>query len=255
MVVWSFIVIFLFFLQQCPAVVGFWLVPFQEPSAPLHQRHKGTRSWKKETYSPVKARTTEWKGLFVSSSTTTSLFTLSRAGDAFLELAKSTRTMDSNLNDNNNNTVTGCTKEESALFRRVGQALVEAGKAWTEDWMETTIAMEEASAAFSDLSKLIHNDADDDDDDIQKPTDSTSTSSSSTTWFSSRMYRTIADEFADASTIGGCVSIGPPSSVPNLQVIRDCLNELSSNCSSSSYSECFNEASNAIQALVLELEG
>lgn len=230
-------------------------MPFQEPSAQLHQRHKGTRSWKKETYSPVKARTTEWKDFFVSSSTTTSLFTLSRAGDAFLELAKSTRTTDSNLNDNDNNTVTECTKEESALFHRVGQALVEAGTAWTEDWMETTIAMEEASAAFSDLSKLIRNDADDDDDDdIQKPTDSTSTSTT-TTSFSSRIYRTIADEFADASTIGGCVSIGPPSSVPNLQVIRDCLNELSSNCSSSSYSECFNEASNAIQDLVLELEG
>jgi hypothetical protein len=43
----------------------------------------------------------------------------------------------------------------------------------------------------------------------------------------SDLYQKIAQELEDVSNISGCTSSGPPSSVPNMEAIRDYLLELS----------------------------
>ena len=117
-----------------------------------------------------------------------------------------------------------------ALLQQAGGALIEAGMQWTQDWGDVTIAMEDAANAFSKLSDDPHN--------TQELSD---------------LYSRIADELYDASTIEGCLSIGPPSSVPNLEAIRDILNDFDDG--NSDYNECIQQAANAIDALITELEG
>lgn len=97
------------------------------------------------------------------------------------------------------------------------QALMEAGNAWTSDWEQVTYACEDAAQAFRKLDSG---------------------------------FETIADELDDLSDIGGCTSVGPASSVPNLvelqrqfdnlaketgsnefKIISDAFGELAKECS------------------------
>jgi hypothetical protein len=62
------------------------------------------------------------------------------------------------------------------------RALEEAGHAWTVDWEQVTFACLDAANAFREIQN----------------------------------FEAIADQLQDLSEIGGCTSVGPASSVPNL---------------------------------------
>lgn len=88
------------------------------------------------------------------------------------------------------------------IDENVGHAMIKAGLAWTSDWSEVAEALEEASTAFWDvLSKK----------DIS-PTLQT-------------ICRSVAQELEDISTIEGCSSIGPATSIPNWIAIHRYLEE------------------------------
>lgn len=62
------------------------------------------------------------------------------------------------------------------------QALIQAGNAWTTDWEEVTYACADAADVLQNVEG----------------------------------YEKVASALHDLSEIGGCTSVGPPSSVPNL---------------------------------------
>ena len=70
---------------------------------------------------------------------------------------------------------------QDAAFVSPAQALIQAGNAWASDWEEVTYACADAAEAFRNAG-----------------------------------YDRIADELHDISEIGGCTSVGPATSVPNL---------------------------------------
>jgi len=71
--------------------------------------------------------------------------------------------------------------EDDAL-KSPAQALIDAGNAWTSNWEDVTYACSDAAEEFRKVNG----------------------------------YEKIADELKDLSEIGGCTSVGPASSVPNL---------------------------------------
>lgn len=83
------------------------------------------------------------------------------------------------------------------VSENAGAALIRAGQAWTVDWSEVTEAFEVASQEFY---KMVD---------------------------TNKLYESIAEELEDASTIEGCTSVGPPSSVPNLIAIKEHLEAIS----------------------------
>ena len=88
------------------------------------------------------------------------------------------------------------------IDENVGNALCQAGIAWSSDWSQVAEALEEASTAFWDvLSKK-----------NISPTLQT-------------ICRSVAQELEDISTIEGCSSIGPASSIPNWIAIHGYLEE------------------------------
>ena len=117
----------------------------------------------------------------------TALGSLEKAGDSFVSLSK--------LLD----------EPSACSFQSAGDALLQAHDSWTFDWTEVTMALADAATSFSKIS------------------DQFSESNSA----ASDLYQKISQELEDASNISGCSSIGPPSSVPNLEAIRNYLFELS----------------------------
>jgi hypothetical protein len=117
----------------------------------------------------------------------TALGSMKNAGDSFVSLSK--------LLD----------PPSASSFQSAGDALLQAHASWTVDWAEVTMALADAATSFSRIS------------------DQFSESNSA----ASDLYQKISLELEDASNISGCISIGPPSSVPNLEAIRDHLLELS----------------------------
>jgi hypothetical protein len=124
---------------------------------------------------------------FISRANPTALGTLKKAGDSFVSLS------------------TSLDEPAASCFQSAGDALLQAHDSWTVDWTEVTMALADAATSFSRIS------------------DHLSESNSA----ASHLYQKIAQELEDASNISGCTSIGPPSSVPNLEAIRDYLLKLS----------------------------
>ncbi|CAB9514245.1 expressed unknown protein [Seminavis robusta] len=82
----------------------------------------------------------------------------------------------------------------------VGNAMINAGKAWTTDWSLVAEALDEAASAFWDtLSKK------------NLPAGLQT------------ICRSVAQELEDISTIEGCSSVGPASSLPNWIAIHGYL--------------------------------
>jgi len=130
-------------------------------------------------------------------------------------------------------------------FQLAGEALLVANTYWKVDWTETTIAFADAASAF------------------QKIAENTSSSSSSSSVSShSILYQTIGDELHDASTISGCVSIGPMSCLPNLEIVQQCLQDLadlpppllSEKCDEDCLSTLWLKASKSLSNLIEEKE-
>lgn len=81
--------------------------------------------------------------------------------------------------------------EDDAL-QSPAQALIQAGNAWALDWEEVTFACSDAAEAFGKVTG----------------------------------YEKVAEDLQDLSLIGGCTSVGPPSSVPNLLDLQRHFKEL-----------------------------
>lgn len=88
------------------------------------------------------------------------------------------------------------------IDENVGKALCQAGIAWSSDWSQVAEALEEASRAFWDV--------------LSKKNISPTLQS---------ICRSVAQELEDISTIEGCSSIGPASSIPNWIAIHRYLEE------------------------------
>jgi hypothetical protein len=129
------------------------------------------------------------KSFITANPTATALGSLKKAGDSFVSLSKS---LDGE-------------PAAASSFQSAGDALLQAHYSWTVDWSDVTMALEDAAVCFFRISDLF------------------SEKNSAT----SELYQKIALELEDASNISCCISIGPPSSVPNLEAIRDHLLELS----------------------------
>jgi len=84
----------------------------------------------------------------------------------------------------------------------VGNAMCRAGVAWSSNWSQVAEALDEASKAFWDV--------------LSKKNISPTLQG---------ICRSVAQELEDISTIEGCSSIGPASSVPNWIAIHGYLNE------------------------------
>lgn len=81
--------------------------------------------------------------------------------------------------------------DDDALLQSAANSLIEAGNAWATDWEQVTFACADAAEALS----------------IEG-------------------FEQIADELRDISEIGGCSSVGPPSSVPNLEQLQRHFEEM-----------------------------
>ena len=108
----------------------------------------------------------------------------------------------------------------SNVNENAGDALIRAGQAWSVDWNDVTVALEDASQVFYTMK----------DDNL--------------------LYESIAQELEDASTIEGCISIGPPSSAPNLIAIQDHLEALAD---ADEGATVFREAAEALNGLIAKL--
>jgi hypothetical protein len=102
---------------------------------------------------------------------------LKKAGDSFVSLSK--------LSD----------PPSDSSFQSAGDALVQAHASWTVDWTEVTMALADAVTSISRMS------------------DQFSESNSA----AADLHQEILLEREVASNISGCMSIGPPSSAPNLE--------------------------------------
>lgn len=134
------------------------------------------------------------------------------------------------LHDRNGLTEAGeilVTESENENLCMAGQALVQSATAWDNEWADVTMGFSEASACFYSL-------AEEEQESCVKD-----------------LYTGVADELEDASTIQGCTSVGPPSSIPNLVEIQRLFLDLSS--SEHKDLTFFRNAANAIGRLIDEI--
>lgn len=118
----------------------------------------------------------------------------------------------------------------SPHFQSAGEALCLAHNGWKVDWVDVTNAFGDASNSFLKLS----------------------TTTKGTR--AGELYELIAQELQDASNIQGCTSIGPPSSVPNLEAISESLTALANLEEKLPFSDLLSEASDAILSLMEDVE-
>jgi hypothetical protein len=112
----------------------------------------------------------------------------------------------------------------------VGNALIAAGRAWSTDWSVVTESLEEASTILLLLSSstLSSSSSSSSSDTLLAATTKSSSSSTNSVITPApsllpELWRAIAVELKDISTIEGCSSVGPPSSIPNWMTIHDLL--------------------------------
>lgn len=126
------------------------------------------------------------------------LQSLKKAGESFLAISDELATAsekDSKLEMSN---------DIERAFGLAGHAFIKAHEAWTYDWDDVTVEFLDASKQFYQISTCYQSH----DKSLQI------------------LYENIARELEDASTITGCLSVGPPASVPNLEAVRDSLYEV-----------------------------
>ena len=113
-------------------------------------------------------------------------------------------------NDNVNEEEATCDAESSmiragnllkGINEDAGSAICRAASSWSRDWSKVAEALEEAAHAFWDISKK---------EDLSPKLQN--------------ICRSVAQELEDVSTIEGCTSIGPATSVPNWIEISSYLN-------------------------------
>jgi len=100
-------------------------------------------------------------------------------------------------------------KEIQALLLQAGTHLVNAGTAWTTDWDVVRDDMYSASQSFYDISNVFG--SANIDESLELGT----------------LFEQIGKELEDISNIGGCCSVGPPCSSPNLLAVEECLVSIS----------------------------
>jgi len=100
-------------------------------------------------------------------------------------------------------------KEIQALLLQAGTHLVNAGNAWTSDWDVVRDCMYSAAKSFYDISNVFG--SANIDESLELGT----------------LFEQIGSELEDISNIGGCCSVGPPCSSPNLLAVEECLVSIS----------------------------
>eukprot|EP00985_Skeletonema_marinoi_P006123 scaffold2657_cov155-Skeletonema_marinoi.AAC.3 len=100
-------------------------------------------------------------------------------------------------------------KEIQALLLQAGTHLVNAGTAWATDWDVVRDDMYSASQSFYDISNVFG--SANIDESLELGT----------------LFEQIGKELEDISNIGGCCSVGPPCSSPNLLAVEECLVSIS----------------------------
>lgn len=100
-------------------------------------------------------------------------------------------------------------KEIQALLLEAGTSLVSAGEAWSSDWDAVRDGMHSASKAFRSISDVFGSANIDESMPLGV------------------LFENIGVELEDVSNIGGCASVGPPCSVPNLLAVEEYLIEIS----------------------------
>jgi hypothetical protein len=100
-------------------------------------------------------------------------------------------------------------KEIQALLLQAGTHLVHAGNAWTSDWDVVRDCMYSAAKSFYDISNVFG--SANIDESLELGT----------------LFEKIGSELEDISNIGGCCSVGPPCSSPNLLAVEECLVSIS----------------------------
>ena len=100
-------------------------------------------------------------------------------------------------------------KEIQALLLQAGTHLVNAGTAWTTDWDVVRDSMYSASQSFYSISNVFG--SANIDESLELGT----------------LFEQIGNELNDISNIGGCCSVGPPCSSPNLLAVEECLVSIS----------------------------
>jgi len=100
-------------------------------------------------------------------------------------------------------------KEIQALLLQAGTHLVNAGTAWTTNWDVVRDCMYSASQSFYDISNVFG--SANIDESLELGT----------------LFEQIGKELEDISNIGGCCSVGPPCSSPNLLAVEECLVSIS----------------------------
>jgi len=123
------------------------------------------------------------------------LDSLRKAGDSFISISQVFSP--SNRNDKD-------------AFQSAGEALLEAHNAWTQEWDDVTVALRNASEFVYKISASRRH----------------SPVHTNVGELEFELYERIAGELQDASNISGCMSIGPPASVPNFEAVKSCLLEL-----------------------------
>ena len=96
-------------------------------------------------------------------------------------------------------------KEIQALLLEAGTHLVNAGTAWTSDWDIVRDCMYSASQSFYSISNVFG--SANIDESLELGT----------------LFEQIGNELEDISNIGGCTSVGPPCSSPNLLAVEEYL--------------------------------
>ena len=132
-----------------------------------------------------------------------------KAGESFLAISDQLSSSSASASSSGN--VSDFPADTAPVFQMAGRAFLEAHKAWTVDWDDVTVAFLDASQHFHQIS-IYYDDSD-------------ATGANSVNDIG-KLYESIAAELEDASTITGCLSVGPPSSVPNLEAVRGYLYEL-----------------------------
>lgn len=96
-------------------------------------------------------------------------------------------------------------KEIQALLLQAGTHLVDAGTAWTDDWDVVRDSMYSASQSFYSISNVFG--SANIDESLELGT----------------LFEQIGNQLEDISNIGGCASVGPPCSSPNLLAVEEYL--------------------------------
>lgn len=108
----------------------------------------------------------------------------------------------------------------------LGSSLSRAGEAWSTEWTDVTEELYDASKTMSKIATA--------ETDPER----------------NELYSLAAYELESIATIEGCISMGPPASVPNLIELRVIFSKIADSFEDPRSSESFRNAAVAIDGLV-----